>query len=139
MSFIVIEGEAYILKIHDDNFLEFIVKEDALMDTSVANEVSRILSEYRPGVKYFVLAEGQGVFKVTKELRELCASEVFSAGTYAVAFHTTNPSMKLLGELYININKPVVPTRIFYSRQSAWEWLQEKMAEAMVQVRKAQG
>jgi hypothetical protein len=132
MSFISIEADEYILKIHDDNFLEFIIREDAVLDVRVALEVKKIVEEYRPGVKFYVLAEGMGFFNVTKEARELSASVEFSSHMACVAFHTNNPSVVFLGELYNSINKPAVSTRVFHSRYSAREWLQEKMAEEMV-------
>jgi hypothetical protein len=134
MSFIIIEGEEYILKIHEDNLLEFIIREGSVIDLRVFREVRSILSEYRPGVKYFIIAEGTGVFKVTMELRELCASKAFASCAGAIAFHSSNPSMILLGQLYNSINKPRVPTRVFYTRHSAWEWLQGKMTEETILV-----
>ena len=131
MSFIVIEAEEYTLKIHDDNLLEFIVKEGALLDVRVVTEVKKIVEEYRPGVRFYVLSEGVGFFNVTREAKELSATAEFSSHMAAVAFHSTNPTMILIGEMYNSINKPAVLTKLFYSRYSAMEWLQKKMSEEM--------
>jgi hypothetical protein len=131
MTFISIEAEEYILKIHNDNFLEFIIREEAVLDVRVALEAKKIVEEYRPGIRFYVLAEGMGFFNVTKEARELSACKEYSSHMAAVAFHTTNPSMVFLGDLYNSINKPAVITKVFHSRYSAREWLQERMTEEL--------
>lgn len=127
MSFIVIDADEYILKIHDDNFLEYIIKDGVTLDAKVIHETKQIVEEYKPGVKFFVLAEGEGFFNITKEARELSATREFSSHMAAVAFHTPNPSLMYLGEMYNSMNKLTVTTKIFHSRYNAHEWLKDLM------------
>ncbi|HEY0029391.1 MAG TPA: hypothetical protein VGC65_01435 [Bacteroidia bacterium] len=129
MSFIVIDAEEYILKIHDDNYLEFIIKEGATLDVRVALEAKQIVEEYRPGIKFFVLAEGMNFFNITKEARELSATESFVSQAEAVAFLTTSISMIFLAEMYKNISKPPVKTKIFHTRDNARDWLKGQVQE----------
>lgn len=132
MSFIVIDAEEYILKIHEDNFLEFTIKEGVTIDVEVILEAKKIVEEYKPGVKFFVLSEGAGFFNVTMEARKLSATKEFSSHLASIAFYTTNLSLIFLGEMYNNINKPAVRTKIFHSRYSAHEWLKGQMADFAV-------
>lgn len=123
----IIETNAYLFRIYDNNYLEYVIKENAVIDVREVLEGKRLLSKARPGEKFFVLGEGIDFFTLTKEARELAATREFSNNTYAVAFVTYNPSIWLLGRIYMKINKPHVPTRIFHNRTEAKKWLEEQM------------
>ena len=128
----VVETEKYILKIYEDNLLEYYVKEGVVIDMSLALEVKKICALYRPNTKFYVFTEGSGFFNVTKEVREAGASKEFSKNMAAVALFTNNPSLLLLGELYNKINKPVVETKIFTNREKAHKWLRSKMEKDQI-------
>jgi hypothetical protein len=126
-----IETEKFIMRIHDESgLLEYIVKPQILMDNEALLLGKKLLSEARPGKKFFILAEGIEMFTVTKEARKLAASKEYSDNTHAIAFYTINPSMFFLGKMYQQINKPAVPTNVFLNRDEALEWLTEKMRSA---------
>ena len=131
MSFIVIEAEEYTLNIHDDDFLECIIKEGVTVDVRVIEEIKKMIEEYKPGVRFYVLSEGIGFFNITKEAKELSATKEFSNHLAAIAFFTTNLSLIFMGEMYNSINKPAVTTKIFHSRYSAHEWLKTQMEERL--------
>ena len=61
----------------------------------------------------------------TKEARELVATNVFIEHHKASAFVTTNFSNRLVGNIFIRINKPPVPTKIFKDVESAIKWLEK--------------
>jgi hypothetical protein len=123
-----IETEKFIMKIHDDSdLLEYTVKPGVFMDAAALLLGKKLLSEARPGKKFFILAEGIELFTVTQEARKLAATKEYSDNTHAIAFFTQNPSIFLLGKMYQQINKPVVPTSVFYNRDEAHNWLKEKM------------
>jgi hypothetical protein len=124
----IIETEKFVMKLHDDNnLLEYIVKPGVLMDTKELLLGKELLEEVRPGEKFFILAEGVELFTVTKEARKLAATREYSDNTHAIAFYTHNPSIFLLGKMYQQINKPAVPTNVFYNRDEARDWLLEQM------------
>lgn len=126
MTYETIETEKCIIKIHEDDLLEYFIKEGAVINAAdVLFGRKEIVKRYA-GKKFFVLAEGIDFFTLTGEAREICASEAFSSHTHAIAFYTHNISVMLLGELYNKINKPHVPTRVFYNLDNAREWLNEQ-------------
>lgn len=129
MSFIVIDADEYTLKIHHDNFLEYIIKDGVTLDARVIHETKQIVEQYKPGVKFFVLAEGEGSFNITPEAKDLSATHEFSSHMAAVAFHTSNLTLIYLGEMYNSMNKLTVKTKIFHSRYNAHEWLKDLMME----------
>ncbi len=119
----IIESEHYLIKIHDNDFTEYMIKDGVMYNESVARHTKNALEKYKKSAKFYVLAEGQNFFRVTKGARKLGADKEFSNHLAAVAFYSTNVSLSLLGELYIKINKPAVTTKLFTNRENAEEWL----------------
>jgi hypothetical protein len=119
----IFETDKYRLKIHSNNFLESLIKEDVIIDTKLVLEVKQTIEQYKPGTRFYIFAEGVGFFNMNKEARKLTATKEFSSYMAAVAFFTKNPTLLLLGELYNAINKPAVETRLFTDRDKARRWL----------------
>lgn len=122
-----IDSENYIMIIHDDLLLEFLVKKDAVLNDKDMWESKKEAENYLPEKKFYVLLGGEEFFQVTKEAREIAASDEFSGHLAAVALFSTELSLKILGNLYIKINKPTIPTRFFNNKKKAMEWIREIM------------
>jgi hypothetical protein len=121
----ILESDKFIIKVYPNDFVEYIIKKDVLLDEKAARESKKLLEEFKPGAKFFILAEGMDFFRVTRGVRRLAVSKSFSNHMAAVAFCSTNFSLQLLGELYIKINKPPIPTKLFMNKKDAEEWLKE--------------
>ncbi len=119
----VFETEVFTMRVEEDGLIHFLVKKDAILDVSDLWESRRMSLEYLPNTKYQIMMEAEDLFTVTKEAREVGASPEYAADLDAVALVTTSFPLKLLGNLYIRINKPIVPTKLFYDQQSAINWL----------------
>jgi hypothetical protein len=124
----IIETEKYVLTIDAENrYLEYLIKEDVTYDVADAKETkSKVVSRY-PGMKFYVLAEGIGFFSLTKDARAYCATKEHLDNVVCQAFFTKNVSLLLICEVYVKINKPVVPTKFFSNREKAVAWLKEQM------------
>jgi len=126
----LVDHPGFFLKCYpNSDLVEYIIKENTLLDEQMAHDSKQLLEAARPGKKIFLLVSSEGLFKVTKKARRLAAGKAFSDHLAAVSCYTGNTSLFLLGELYNKINKPAVPTRVFYSREGAMEWLLEQIAE----------
>jgi hypothetical protein len=121
------ETNVFIMDVYEDAFVSFIVKKDALLDAKDLWESRKLSLEYMPGAKFFVLMESEDIFNITKETRDTAASKEFAKDLCAVALCTNNFSLKLLGSLYIKINKPFSPTKLFNNREKAEAWLRGLM------------
>ncbi|MGZ3899217.1 MAG: DUF7793 family protein [Bacteroidia bacterium] len=131
MSLHVIESDHYTITIQSKNYLEYLVKPGALIDVRALTEGKKRVMEFDPTAKYFVYAEGVEFFTFTKEARIICATKEHLSNVYANAFYTTNISLLLLSEIFIKINKPAVPTKVFKSREAAKRWLNEQMNQSI--------
>ncbi len=105
--------------IHDDQFMEFVAKKDITLEIKDLNETKQLSESYIPGKKFFLLLEGEEFFQVMKETREYAATAEFSSHLAAVALYAQRLPLRILGNLYIKINKPVTPTRFFNDRRKA--------------------
>jgi hypothetical protein len=131
----ILDNKDFYLKIDPTlHSAELIFKAGALLNDEVARRIKQELQNANPGKKYFLLVGSEGYFRVTKKARKMGASRQFSSHLAVVSCYTQNTSLYLLGELYNKINKPPVPTKVFYHREEAKEWLAEQMKMSMASV-----
>lgn len=91
--------------------------EDALADI----EVTKRLSGYKP---IPALVDIRELNKVNKEARQVFSSGLASETFKAVALLTGSNKMASMGpNLFLDVNSPSFPVRIFDSRSKAIEWL----------------
>lgn len=117
------ETEVYSMNVHESGYIEFKVKKDTLLQPEDLWLSRKQSLEYLPGHKFAVLMESDDFFQLGAETRRVGASVEYSKDLMAVAFCSKNLSMKILGSLYIKINKPSVPTKFFDDRDKAERWL----------------
>src|SRR5438309_261243 len=117
------ETETYTMIAHQSGYLEFKVKKDSLLEPEDLWLARKQSLEYTPDKKFCVLMEAQDFFQIGTETRRVGASFEYSRDLTAVALCSNNLSLKILGSLYIKINKPPVPTKFFDDRIKAEEWL----------------
>lgn len=58
-------------------------------------------------------------------VREFIASEAMNTVSVADALVLKSMGMKILGNVYLRINKPQRPTRLFNNEESAIKWLEQ--------------
>lgn len=81
--------------------------------------------------KYAVLAIASEFSTITRDAQSLMASKAFVKNTVAKAILVQYLGQKIMGNFYLNFNKPHIKTKIFTEREKAIEWLylQLKIAE----------
>lgn len=99
------------------------ILEDAdieLADALQNHEATKMLTK---SDRYLVLVDGRVNLSVSREARAYSAEA--REDCIASAFLITSTANKLIGNFYINFNRPSTPTRIFSTEIKATEWLQE--------------
>jgi len=120
------ETDAYTMNVHDDLLVEFKVKKNVkLLDKDIWESREQSMN-YMPGKKFFVLFEVEENFDVSADARRAGASEEYSKHVAAVALCSNRLHEKIIGNLFLKVNNPIVPTRFFDEREKAIEWLREK-------------
>lgn len=74
---------------------------------------------------YPVLVKINGIKDSTKEARDFLASEKGGEGFSAVALYVHSTLETIIANLFIFLNKPKVPTKIFKDETKAKEWLKQ--------------
>lgn len=119
----VLNTDTMSIKAHANGFVELLIKNNAVFETKDIVESKQFIVSVLGGRKAFILMEAEGTFYTTKEARELGASPEHATHHGAIAFCSDKLAYKILGKLYIKINRPKVPTKYFTKRKDAVEWL----------------
>lgn len=94
------------------------------IDISIAKELIRNRLEYCQGKSYFALIDFSNVKSVTKEARDYMNDpEGGLKGILGGAFLSDNAVSTLFINLYLRINKPIVPAKFFTKKEEALAWL----------------
>ena len=117
------ETKAFLMTVHDDLFIEFLVKENANLQASDVWESRDLSVEYIPNKKFFVLFEGDEDAAISGEARRAGASEEYTKHVAALALYSNKAYERIIGSLFLKINKPKVPTEFFDDREKAIAWL----------------
>ena len=78
------------------------------------------------GGKFFNLYEFDSFSDVEPEVREWAADASGNLSTYCDAIVIRNLGQKIMADFYLKVNKPKMPTQIFYSVDKAVEWIKKQ-------------
>ncbi len=120
------ETNAFTMTIHDDLLIEFKVKANVNLQASDVWESRDMSVNCIPGKKFFVLFEGDEDASVSGEARRAGASEEYTKHVAALALYSDKAYERIIGSLFLKINKPKVPTEFFDDREKAIAWLKIK-------------
>ena len=119
----VFETKAFLMKVHDDLLIEFLVKDNVNLQASDVWESRDLSVNYIPGKKFYVLFEGGEDASVSGEARRAGASKEYTGHVAALALYSNKSYERIIGSLFLKINKPLVPTEFFDDREKAIAWL----------------
>lgn len=111
------------ITVHENGYVELLIKNNAVFDTKDIVDSKKFITSLLGEKKAFILVEAEGTFYTSREARELGASEEHATHHGAIAFCSDKLAYKILGKLYIKINRPKVPTKYFTKRKDAVQWL----------------
>jgi hypothetical protein len=96
------------------------------IDLSDAELINANLVKMAEGKKYCVLLDAHHQFTTTPESRAYVANK--SSDRIAFAIVTSSIANKLVGNFFIQFNKPNTPTKLFSEEALAIDWLKEHVA-----------
>lgn len=108
-----------------NGIIENIVKEGVSVDYDDIININEVNRSIAQGKKYALLISSEPFATITKEARELSASDKYLESTLAKAILVDSLGQKLVVNFYLSINKPKIKTRMFSDSQKeeAIEWL----------------
>lgn len=107
----------------DDGIVQVQVDKNVEVDISHVKEVVNYLGTQFHGSKFKLLIIAGDFTLPTKETRDYLALPESDPYAAAEAYVVKSYAQKLVGNVYLNFNKPARPTRIFMDEDSALKWL----------------
>jgi hypothetical protein len=102
------------MKLMDEASIEV---EDAIQNYEAALSLTH-------GEKHLLLVDAQANVYISKETR-IYSAQSKPNSPLAMALIVNSTANRLIGNFYINFNKPKVPTKLFPSEEKALKWLEE--------------
>jgi len=102
--------------------IEVVVQDNANLeveDIIAIREANQILAK---GNRYVVVLISGFHTTITKEAREESAKKEYGETRKAMAFIINNLGQRLIGNFFIQMNKPPTPTKIFTSKDEGLKW-----------------
>ena len=84
----------------------------------------RRASDWYAGKRHPILIDLQGIRSITREARAYYAGPETARVSSACALVVTSPMARVVGNFFMGLNKPLMPTRLFSSETEALSWLQ---------------
>lgn len=106
--------EEGVIEIIVNNFSDLVVE-----DIVAIREANQVIAQ---GKKYVVVLESGLNTSISKEARDESAKKEYGETRKAMAFVINSLGQRIIGNFFIQMNKPPTPTKIFTSRDEALKW-----------------
>lgn len=113
-----------------DHIIKVIVNGDANLDVSDLEKIRDLNNKIMDGKKYAVLVDAGDFAMISPEAREAIAKPEFSENALGKAILVRNIGQRLVGNVYLNFNKPAMQTRLFKNEAEAMKWLTQLVADS---------
>lgn len=121
----VVENDYVTLWIEDD-ILVILYKKDSVIGLDAAKEIMALIKNFTHGVPHLVLSYNKNIKTISKEAREFFATKEGCEGIIKGAIVVDSGFSKIIGNLFLSVNKPVVEGKLFSNREEAVEWLKKE-------------
>lgn len=120
-----IETDEVIYEI-SDQILFCSYKKNLILDINAAKSIVKDRLEFTEGKNYFILIDFNNLKSADKEAREYMNDPRYGLkGLLGGAFISQKTTASIFINLYLKINKPIIPTKFFSNREEGLAWLKE--------------
>jgi hypothetical protein len=126
-----IETDKFIATTLGGGIIENKIKDEVTLDKEGVLEMKRANMSLAQGQKYATIVTVGFLSGITKEARELMATEEFIQDAVAKGLIVETLGHRIAANFYMRVNKPVMLTRVFKSREEALRWVQEEMQKVV--------
>jgi hypothetical protein len=106
-----------------DNILHYFIKKDRFLTLDDVHEVLEVVMNWGESNKYLHLFEGGYNSSIDTDVREWASSDSQNKHTVADAIIVKNMAQRIVGNFYLQFNRPVKPTKLFTNKKDSIEWL----------------
>lgn len=120
-----IENKGYYTWMGDDGIARTCVKENAEITLDLAIQNTEMVNTLFKVKKFPIMIDSRGIKSMSREAREHFSTKGRDPKTNAFGIIIGSPISRVLGNFYLGINKPSVPTRLFNNEEDALLWLKQ--------------
>lgn len=120
-------GRAVLL---EPGLIENSIETDIDLQPEHVQQMKKANHELAAGRRYAVLVTSHPYSSFSPEARVYSARPEFVQDTIASALVIQSMAQRLVGNFYLQVNRPHIPTRLFTDREAALEWLREEVRRA---------
>lgn len=102
----------------------FVYKANSVVNFEAAKQIVADRIKFQREINYPVYCDIRGMKSADKDARNYLAKEG-SSYTKGVAVMVDSPMSKIIGNIYLGLNKPTTPTRLFTDKNEAVEFLKQ--------------
>lgn len=107
----------------EDGIARTKVKKGSEVKLEHAQENSRVVNGFYVDSKFPLLIDARGIKSMEREARAFFTTNGRKTNTLAFAIIIDSSVSKVVGNFFLGINKPAVPTKLFSNESTALEWL----------------
>ncbi|TND07852.1 MAG: hypothetical protein FD123_2842 [Bacteroidetes bacterium] len=122
----------FITTLEKEGYLLSKVRSGAEIGLAEAKENSAIVSGLSAGDIYPILVDIRTIKSISKEARDHFAMRDREPGVSAIAMLVASPVSRIIGNFFLGLNRPAVPTRMFSSNEDALNWIKKRIREKQV-------
>jgi hypothetical protein len=117
----------YIMVWKEDDIIMVIFKSDIVLDTDGAMESVKLRKTLTTDKDYPMLVDIRNIKNATKEARKYMGSDEAGEGVSKAAIIIDSNFSAVIGNLFLTLNKPKTPTKLFGEKSVAIKWLKEPL------------
>lgn len=107
----------------EDGIVRTKVKRDAEVVIEDAMENSKAVNAFYVDAKFPLLIDARGIKSISREARSFFTTNGRETSTMAFGILIDSSVSKVVGNFFLGINKPAVPTKLFTNEAEALKWL----------------
>lgn len=123
----VIENKGFTTWVGEERICYTRVKPSVDITLEMALENTQAVIKVTEGESLPMLVDIRNIKSITKEARDHFSMRGRKGHVNAIAILMSSPVSKLIGNFFLGLNKPTVPTRLFTRQDNAISWLKRKI------------
>lgn len=109
----------------DKGVMHAVFEPETIVNISMAKNLVKYRLDLSNNKQFPLYVDIRGILAIDVEARNYLISEEATKLANAAAIHVGNPISKLLANLFLTVDKPIKPTRIFSDKTKALTWLKK--------------
>jgi hypothetical protein len=92
-----------------------------------AIENTEVVTSFFKDKKFPIMIDARGIKSMSREAREHFSTHGRDSKTNSFGIIIKSPLSRVIGNFFLGLNKPAVPTRLFDNENDALEWLKKHL------------